>query len=58
MHNFCFDLQTEVKQIFQSTNRILYEEFESWVFKKIMADDLRVDVQILLTLLDKDCRYY
>ncbi|XP_071865559.1 EF-hand calcium-binding domain-containing protein 11 isoform X3 [Bombus fervidus] len=50
----CRPNKTEVKQIFQSTERILYGEFESWVFKKSKKDDSYVNAELLFALLDKD----
>ena len=46
-----------MKQIFQSTERILYGEFESWVFKKSKTNDSYVNAELLFALLDKDRRY-
>ncbi|XP_050573548.1 EF-hand calcium-binding domain-containing protein 11-like [Bombus affinis] len=54
----CRPDKTEVKQIFQSTERILYGEFESWVFKKSKTDDSYVNAKLLFALLDKDHKGY
>ncbi|XP_043580110.1 EF-hand calcium-binding domain-containing protein 11-like [Bombus pyrosoma] len=54
----CRPNKTEVKQIFQSTERILYGEFESWVFKKSKKDDSYVNAELLFALLDKDHKGY
>lgn len=47
----------EVKHVFQSTERISYEEFERWVFRKYPANGSQVSAEVLFTLLDKDCTY-
>lgn len=43
--------------MFQSTDKISFEEFKLCVSKKSNADDSHVDAEVLFTLLDKDCRY-
>lgn len=51
------DFQTEVKQVFQSTDKISFEEFKLCVSKKSNANDSHVNAEMLFALLDKDCRY-
>lgn len=46
-----------MKQVFQSTDKVSFEEFKLCVSKKSNADDSHVDAEVLFTLLDKDCRY-
>ncbi|CAK9821007.1 EF-hand calcium-binding domain-containing protein 11 [Anthophora plagiata] len=54
----CPPEKAEVKQVFQSTDRILYEEFEQWVIKKSVANDSRVNAEILFSLLDSNYKGY
>lgn len=51
----CVYFQVEVKLVFRSADRISYEEFEHWVYKKCFSNDSRVNAEMLFTLLDKDC---
>ncbi|XP_076766719.1 EF-hand calcium-binding domain-containing protein 11 [Xylocopa sonorina] len=54
----CRPDKAEVKQVFQSTNKVLYDEFESWVSKKCVTNNTHVNAEILFTLLDKDYKGY
>ncbi|CAL7934286.1 unnamed protein product [Xylocopa violacea] len=53
----CCPDKAEVKQVFQSTDEVSYDEFELWVSKKCVASNMHVNAEVLFTLLDKDCRY-
>lgn len=46
----------EVKQVFQSTDKVSFEEFKLCVSKKSNGNESHVNAEILFTLLDKDCR--
>nr|XP_003699425.2 PREDICTED: EF-hand calcium-binding domain-containing protein 11-like [Megachile rotundata] len=50
--------KVEVKQAFQHTDKILYEEFERWVLKKCVAQDPHINAEIIFALLDKDYKGY
>ncbi|XP_031772997.1 EF-hand calcium-binding domain-containing protein 11-like [Apis florea] len=50
--------KTEVKQVFQSTDKISFEEFKLCVSKKSNGNEPHVNAEILFTLLDKDYKGY
>ncbi|XP_076672479.1 EF-hand calcium-binding domain-containing protein 11 [Andrena cerasifolii] len=54
---YCPD-KVEVKLVFRSADRISYEQFEHWVYKKCCSNDSRVNAEMLFTLLDKDYKGY
>ncbi|XP_017878796.1 EF-hand calcium-binding domain-containing protein 11-like [Ceratina calcarata] len=54
----CRPDKTEVRQAFQSTERISYELFELWVSKKCIANDSQVNAEVLFALLDRDYKGY
>ncbi|XP_043801959.1 EF-hand calcium-binding domain-containing protein 11-like [Apis laboriosa] len=54
----CRPEKTEVKQVFQFTDKISFEEFKLCVSKKSNANDPHVNAEVLFTLLDKDYKGY
>ncbi|CAL7934285.1 unnamed protein product [Xylocopa violacea] len=54
----CCPDKAEVKQVFQSTDEVSYDEFELWVSKKCVASNMHVNAEVLFTLLDKDYKGY
>ncbi|XP_034173773.1 EF-hand calcium-binding domain-containing protein 11 [Osmia lignaria lignaria] len=50
--------KVEVKQVFQSTDRVSYEEYERWIFKKCLTSDLQINAEIIFALLDKHYKGY
>ncbi|XP_054002867.1 EF-hand calcium-binding domain-containing protein 11-like [Hylaeus anthracinus] len=54
---YCPD-KAEMKQMFQTIDRISRKEFERWISRKCPANDSHVNKETLFALLDETCKGY